>query len=512
MKVLFNLIKLLTGALFVFSGMVKLNDPAGFSIKLNEYFDVFAEDVAPKQDSVQMQILFENHIVFDDKFVLYPSDDKKVVKLEIISDTSNKCAIDFKWGGIERSTTFQNKNAFPDKFGLRFIPLGDNEYSSRVGPNTQFFRLDSIEIAQKNVQRGFTYDLKMLVKPSGFLSDLFKSSKSYSLYFSIFFCALEVLLGLAMLIGYEIKLTVVITAFLIGFFTFLTGYSAYFNKVTDCGCFGDFLKLEPWTSFKKDLILSLAVFILIIGWKHNRSLLVKGKSHLVMGIFSVLTFGFGIYCYLYLPVWDFLPYKKGNDIKFIMEHIPEGERASDSIQIRFVMQKEQDSVKVTTLEYADYTDKGFTFVRQDRQIIVEGYKSPIHDFAIYNLATGEDLKDRFLQSKNYQMVFIMPFLSEADTASLSEIKTLYALAKQQGWDFYALSSASLGPSTAFIKKHHLPFEMYAADQKMLMTMARYNPTLYLFKGSTVLAKYSGNHIPVFSELLALTDGIILNQD
>ncbi|NDE30254.1 MAG: hypothetical protein EB076_09345, partial [Flavobacteriia bacterium] len=347
---------------------------------------------------------------------------------------------------------------------------------------------------------GTTYDLTTLVKPPGFFSGFFKSCKSYSLHLSVFFCALEVLLGLAMLIGYEIKVTVIITALLIGFFTFLTGYSAYFNKVTDCGCFGDFLKLEPWTSFKKDLVLSFAVLVLILGWKHNRSLFIKGKAHFVMGIFSILTFAFGIYCYLYLPIWDFLPYKKGNDIKFIMENIPEGERASDSIQVRFVMQKGQDSVKVTTLEYAKYAEEGYAFVRQDRQLIEEGYKSPIHDFAIYNLSTGEDLKDKILNSDRYQMLFIMPFLSETDDESLSEIKKIYAWALKNKIDFYALSSASLEPTRLFRNKHKLDFEIFAADQKMLMTMARYNPTFYLFKGSTVVDKFSGCDLPENNEL------------
>ena len=35
--------RLFTGALFIFSGLVKANDPVGFGIKLEEYYDVFAE-------------------------------------------------------------------------------------------------------------------------------------------------------------------------------------------------------------------------------------------------------------------------------------------------------------------------------------------------------------------------------------------------------------------------------------------------------------------------------------
>ena len=94
-----------------------------------------------------------------------------------------------------------------------------------------------------SVSESLSMDVSAYAKPNGVLFDFFKWFKDYSLYLSVFFCALEVLLGLAMIIGWNIRLTIGITAGLIIFFTFLTGYSAYFNKVTDCGCFGDFIKL-----------------------------------------------------------------------------------------------------------------------------------------------------------------------------------------------------------------------------------------------------------------------------
>ena len=34
----------LLGALFIFSGLIKLNDPVGTALKLEEYFEVFAVD------------------------------------------------------------------------------------------------------------------------------------------------------------------------------------------------------------------------------------------------------------------------------------------------------------------------------------------------------------------------------------------------------------------------------------------------------------------------------------
>jgi hypothetical protein len=98
----------------------------------------------------------------------------------------------------------------------------------------------------------------------------------------------------------------------------------------------------------------------------------------------------------------------------------------------------------------------------------------------------------------------MPFLSQTDTSGFDALKRIHDWSQKQNWKFYALSSASLVPAKAFIKQYQLPFGIYAADQKMLMTMARYNPTLYVLKGSRVLAKYSGCNLPDIAILQELT--------
>ena len=46
-QVFFWILRLLVGGLFVFSGLIKINDPVGTAIKLEEYFDVFSNDIAP---------------------------------------------------------------------------------------------------------------------------------------------------------------------------------------------------------------------------------------------------------------------------------------------------------------------------------------------------------------------------------------------------------------------------------------------------------------------------------
>ena len=87
----------------------------------------------------------------------------------------------------------------------------------------------------------------------------------YTLALAIFIVILEVILGLFLLIGFKPKLTIWTMLLMITWFTFLTWYSAYYNKVTDCGCFGDAIPLTPWESFTKDVFL--LIFILIIFYK-----------------------------------------------------------------------------------------------------------------------------------------------------------------------------------------------------------------------------------------------------
>ena len=94
---------------------------------------------------------------------------------------------------------------------------------------------------------GFSYKLKEYFEV--FQADtglsLFEAFAHIALPLAIIVCASEIILGVMLLIGFKPKLTLWLLFAQIAFFTFLTFYSACYNKVTHCGCFGDFLKLKP---------------------------------------------------------------------------------------------------------------------------------------------------------------------------------------------------------------------------------------------------------------------------
>ena len=128
---------------------------------------------------------------------------------------------------------------------------------------------------------GITFIISGMIKlndPMGFsfkLEDYFApnvlglpSLIPFALTFAIIVCIVEVVLGVMLLVGYQKKLTLWSLLAMLIFFGFLTFYSAYFNKVTDCGCFGDAIKFTPWQSFTKDIVLLVAALIIFL-WGHD---------------------------------------------------------------------------------------------------------------------------------------------------------------------------------------------------------------------------------------------------
>ena len=116
-------------------------------------------------------------------------------------------------------------------------------------------------VIKMNDPLGFSYKLEEY-----FGADVFNLEflQPLALPMAVFLVTLEVVLGLLMLIGYLRAFTFWSMAGLMVFFTFLTFYSAYFNKVTDCGCFGDAIPLTPWESFTKAVILSVLIALYFV--------------------------------------------------------------------------------------------------------------------------------------------------------------------------------------------------------------------------------------------------------
>lgn len=141
--------------------------------------------------------------------------------------------------------------------------------------------------------------------------------KSLSIPMAWFVSVFEVMLAFALMTGYRMKIAAWPLLLMIAFFTFLTGFSAITGEVTDCGCFGDALKLTPFQSFMKDVGLMFAVVPLFMLRKrihpyyHNPI-----PATLTYGSFVLLGF-FSYYSYQHLPPFDFRgAYTVGQDLEY----------------------------------------------------------------------------------------------------------------------------------------------------------------------------------------------------
>ena len=220
----------------------------------------------------------------------------------------------------------------------------------------------------------------------------------YALIISIVVVIVEVVLGVMLLIGFKPKFTVWSLLGMILFFTFLTFYSAYYNKVTDCGCFGDAVKLTPWESFTKDVVLLVLILILLWGINFIKPLFSKQGNWLIMALSLV---GSVIFCYQvlnHLPSIDFRPYKIGANIEQGMI-VPEG--APKPIQ-EFTWTFNIDGEERAFVTDGGYPDVEGEFIGVETKVVQEGYEPPIHDFTIEK--DGDDFTLKMLGEPKLVMV------------------------------------------------------------------------------------------------------------
>jgi len=364
MKILKEIARYTVGALFIFSGIIKVNDPVGTQIKLTEYFEVFASDIAPF----------------------------------------------FEW----------------------FVPA--------------------------------------------------------ALFLSVFLSVLEVVLGVALIIGYRMRATVWILLTMIVFFTFLTFYSAYFNKVTDCGCFGDAIKLTPWQSFYKDIIL--LILIAVIFWQQDtyqplfRNWL-KGYFGEVKVIgAAVFMTGCAIYAINHLPFIDFRAYKVGN-------HLPTLMKNSAPIKYIYVMEKDGEQ-----FEFENFpTEEGYEYI--ESKLVNPEALAKITDLNVWQ--GDNDYTEELIKGTKLLLIF-----HQTEKTSTKRIDRIRNLTYQNpNYETWILTSSAYETFEAFRHKNQLGVPFFFADATVLKTMVRSNPGVLLLRDGKVLGKWHYNDTPLSDEVVEI---------
>ncbi|WP_233898805.1 MauE/DoxX family redox-associated membrane protein [Tenacibaculum piscium] len=262
----------------------------------------------------------------------------------------------------------------------------------------------------------------------------------FALPFSILLIVIELILGVMLLVGYKPKLTVWSLFGINLVFLFLTWYSYTYNKVTDCGCFGDALKLTPKETFYKNIVFMVFIGILILGLRYIKPLF-SNKIGL-MTTYTALLVSFGIVYQVleHLPIIDFRAYAVGTDIAQGMKY----QEGGDNIP-------------------------------------------PIHDFMI---ETDEgDLLETML-SKEKAMLIIMSNFDKSEKEGIVAVSEIANTAKAKGYEIYVLTASYIEDLALTQKEFNMPYTFGFCDETALKTVIRANPGIVTVEKGIIVGKWN----------------------
>lgn len=303
----------------------------------------------------------------------------------------------------------------------------------------------------------------------------------YALGIAVIVVVFEVVLGIFLLIGYKPKFTVWSLLLMIIFFTFLTFYSAYFDKVRECGCFGDALPMTPWESFTKDIILLVLILILFLGVKHIKPILSKLGTTVVALVGFLASLSFAYYVLMHLPAIDFRAYKIGDNLQKNMELAPGAQKAIIDYEWTYKINGEEKTL----------TDRGQGPAVYDEIINVETKEiqaadlPKIQDFSIES--EDEDLTDYFLE-KDKLLMIVAYDLKSSEQDGMAKLKSLSDEALKKGYTVIGMTTSDQTTKDNVKAKYHFDFDFYLCDEKVLKTIVRANPGVVILNKGTVTQK------------------------
>lgn len=414
----------------------------------------------------------------------------------------------------------------------------------------------------------------------GFIAPIFPIFSEYSIAFSVGMIVFEIILGLMLLMGSKSKLTSWLFLGLVAFFTVLTGFTyltgyvpqdvnffefskwGVYNennmKVTDCGCFGDFLKLEPKVSFFKDVALMIPAIYFVFRHTDMHELFTKKVQNIILG---ASTIGLLVYCmsnYVWdLPHTDFRPFKVTADIRGEKE--AQGE-AMGSVQITDWILENKASGKQISLPNATYMAEFKNYPKTEWTIVDQKKTEPaiainkISEYAVEDY-DGYDVADELLGESGYsvmlvcyklytdddkmaaQSITVRDTLYKIDTVqvegasepslvkSISEIKErteskdvhlfdvdyiarfkevtnpFTEAAEKAGMKVYGVvGGAGQTKIDDFRHAAQTAYPFYVADDILLKTIVRSNPGIVLMKDGKIVNKWHYKKLPKFEEI------------
>jgi len=326
------------------------------------------------------------------------------------------------------------------------------------------------------LKSGHFFAKSPLVSLLSFLDD-------HTLFLSVTMITLEIIAGVALLLGWMKRFVLYLLLALIIFFTFLTGYAYLSGKFTNCGCFGDCLPITPLTSFAKDIILLILILWLIVGQKYIQPVLSRRLATAVLSLSLVFTLLLQWYALNYLPLVDCLPMKKGNNIA---EEIKPPKNAIPSVYETRLVYRNTKSGQIKDMSQTEFNtskiweDTTWKWKETQTRLVQKGTDIPnLQNFSLKTL-NGYDSTEAILNYPGYSILY---FVNPGTNNQLFDKN--YWNNKAKELPVFVITSSP----DRFTSDTGYNYQVFTTDGTVFRIAARVNPTVYLFRQGTIISKW-----------------------
>lgn len=301
-------------------------------------------------------------------------------------------------------------------------------------------------------------------------------------------CALEFMVGVFMVFGCFRRLTAWLGLSIMCFMLPLSFWVAVADPVADCGCFGDALVISNWTTFFKNILLTVGALWLVLHLRSTHWLVTPAIQWIAFVASGLFIVGISLAGYIYQPLVDFRPYPVGERL------IPEEDESDvDENEFEFVYQNNGETVVVSENDELPDEADGWKFV--ERREIRRGGGHASSDggdklLRIWDEASTEDVTYSVIHEDGRQIILFMPQLSDVSIASSWQINSLYTWASRLGIDMFAVVGASGRDIEKWVDLSMPSYPIYTAEDTSIKEVARGNPSVVYIEDGVIRWKSS----------------------
>ena len=305
----------------------------------------------------------------------------------------------------------------------------------------------------------------------------------------------EFLVGILLLTGSFRKLSAWLLLLMMAFFTVTTLYDAISNKVSDCGCFGDFVKLTNWQTFWKNIVLDVpTVFIFLTRrWPRRKSL----ERDILVSLAAIAAMViFGVYNINNEPVLDFRPWKVGN---VMISNLDEGLETTNEVTYRnkatgeFVTMDSKELVKQSADWFEQWEWVGTSTISPYE--IRDPKNDSVVSFPLMDADGNDYTIDIIGATEGPVLVCTIHHIADVDERGIAAIAEAKQLAEDRGIRFSIITNAEENEILELLYQNDMiDAEYFFGDEKALEAMLRSNPGFIVLHNATVKGKWHYKNI------------------